>query len=199
MSEPLLDVTFEATPADFVAFAEHVANEGEFYRAQMRSTRGLVLAILLVASLLAALVLTPDGNPFTMLAILSVGCAVAVSMWFAWPGIWRRQLRRATHRQAGMENPLLISGTKRYILDHTSVRYSGAYSGGYVTWPAVMRVTTGEQALYLHVSQASAHILPKRAFASEEDYTAAVQLATRLHADTSGHRAQASGQRAGGH
>lgn len=184
MGEPLLDVTFTATPDDFIAYAEHLATEGEFYRSQMRSTRGVVVAIVLVASLLLASIVTPDWDPFAMLTYFLVGCGVALILWFTWPRIWRRQLRTVTRRQAAMENPLVISGVKRYIFDESGVRFSGQYSGGYVMWPAVMRITGDENALYLHVSQASAHIVPRRAFASDQDFAAARELAVCLKGQT---------------
>lgn len=181
MSEPLLDVTFEATADDFLAYAAHVAEQGEFYLSQMRSTRLRVVVIVAVISPLLAVVSTPDWSPIPMLVFALVGWIVAAILWFAWPSIWRRQLKAITQRQVAMENPLVLFGQKRYVFDADAVRFSGPHSGGYVTWPAIMSVTSDERGLYLHVSQGSAHIIPSRAFRSPSEFAAAVDLATQLY------------------
>ena len=161
------ELAFEMTDEDFIGFIEHVSLTGEFYLMQMKRTRRLIVAVCIVFGLLWAL-MTRDA---AAIAIMSFALTVAaVISWFTWPARWRATIRGQAVRQAGMENRRTLVGPKRYTIDAEGLRFSGLYSGGYAQWPAIMRVSSDDKAIYLHVAQASAHILPRRAFGSAEEF-----------------------------
>lgn len=161
------DLSYEALAEDFTGYVDHVALTGEFYLAQMQRTRRLVAMALAAAAIAFALL---SWDLWLVLLMTVIFAAAGLIFWVTWPRRWRAEIRKNGQRQIEMENPLVVYGPKRYIIGPDAVRFSGLHTGGYVAWPAVMRVSHDERAIYLHVSQASAHILPRRAFATSEEF-----------------------------
>jgi len=175
-SEPHFELAFELTKDDLVQLAAHLADTGQFYVEQMHRARRLLAAVIVVAALLFA-VLERDPAA-TIIMTLALG-VVGLIMWVTWPKRWRTVIRKQSERQAAIENAAAVLGPKRYKVDADGITYSGVYSGGYALWPAIMRLTANDAAAYLHVSQASAHILPARAFRTDAEFAAFVAQAER--------------------
>lgn len=174
------ELDFELTNSDLVRLAEHMAQTGQFYREQMLRARRLLAAVFVVAALLFAVLERDPAATVIMTAALAV---VGWLMWVTWPKRWRSVIRKQSERQVAIENSAAVLGPKRYKVDADGISYSGVYSGGYALWPAIMLVTADDAAVYLHVSQASAHIVPLRAFGSAAEFASFVAQVEAWYSD----------------
>lgn len=172
----LVELAFEITPADHLAFNRHFVRVGEFYLRQMRKNR-VMIAILPLAMCAAILLGTRD--PFFSVAVAAVSGLISLWFWFTWPTQWEKQVLKQAQAMLALENQSVLFGPRRYRLDETGVGFSSPDSMGRVSWRAISRVTADEAGIYLHLSQNQAHILPRRAFADETTFQAAVAFATQ--------------------
>lgn len=159
-AERVYELEFVLTVEDLAQFGEHLATVGEFHLAQMQRVRRMILAAIAVAAALLAL-LERDVASTIIFSIPLV--IVATVLWFAWPSRYRTLARKQALELARSETGTQL-GARRYRVDGQGVSFSTPQSGGYVLWPAVTRITSDDSAVYLHVAQTSAHIIPRRAF-----------------------------------
>lgn len=162
---PTVEVTFDLTPEDFLAWARRWAERSPVLREQMkRSRRSVVLLFALLGGVLGLLFLL-DGDLAGFIVAVVMSWIAAAIFWFMWPSRFRAAVRKNADKQMALENPAVF-GPKRYAFDAQGLRFSGVHGGGYAYWTMVTDVDSDENGVYIGVSAASAHIIPVRAFES---------------------------------
>jgi len=169
-ASPQVELSFDLTRDDLIAYFDHAISTNAFYQAQMRRTRVLVLAVWVILALMVVII---SRDPFIIATMFIILGGFALFSWVTWPKRWHAQVRKQSERQLAMEDPAVVYGPRRYEIDAESVRFFGPHSGGYVTWRALSRVSADERAIYLHLTQGQAHILPRSAFSGDAEFSSA--------------------------
>lgn len=166
-----MELQFDLTLADYLAWADQWA-QGPLMARQMRTGRIALCALGVVLGLLLALVFT---HPVLRIAGLLFGVAVAVYWWVIYPSTWRRTIRRQSERTIATSTTALL-GPKRYAIAEDGLRFSSNHGGGYLLWSGIDHLEIGPEAIYVYIAANSAHILPRRAFPSEQAFADTWQL-----------------------
>lgn len=172
-----VEIAYEAVPEDFIGYVEHVALTGPFFLMQMKRARVFVTVIWPLVALLVILLARERLLTILLLIVVVIGMPIT---WFTWPRRWRSQVRAQALRQVSLENPLVISGPRRFVIEAEGVRYSTLYSGGYSKWAMISRISSDDKAAYLHLSQGQAYVIPRRAFAGAEEFDQFLVAADRF-------------------
>ena len=104
-----------------------------------------------------------------------------------YPFIYRWQLKSMATRMYAEGKNLILFGHVRLSISPEFLNHATPYSQSLIRWIAVEKVTASMDAGYLYVTAATAHVVPRRAFASDSDFQTCVRTAQDFHA-----RAQAA-------
>jgi hypothetical protein len=168
-----VQVSFDLTAADLEAWGDFSVRHNAVARRQMFATS---LLVAVCVGLLGGIAVgrSPAG---TTIAVL-----LAALTFVAAPWVVRGSSRRTTRalyshgRNVGMLGPRTV----RLDADGVHVEMDGGRESRY--WWAVEDVTTSPDHVYIYVTSISAHIVPRRAFATRDDADRFYQEARRRHA-----------------
>jgi hypothetical protein len=118
-----------------------------------------------------------DMIPAVVVAVAAVAACVGLHPW-----TYARRLRNSSAAIIRSGRNLAVFGPRRITLTPEFVMHSSPYTQSATRWIAIERVDPQPQALYLYVSSNSAHIVPRRAFASEDDFRTFIDAAQEFHA-----------------
>lgn len=160
-----MELQFDLTLADHLAWADQWAQSPLMAR-QMRRGRAVLTALGVVIGLLLTLM---AGHWLLRLVGIALGGGLALYWWFAYPNTWRRTIQRQSERTIATSTSALL-GPKRYEIGEDGLRFSSNHGGGYLLWSGIDHLEIGPEAIYIYIAANSAHILPRRAFPSEEAF-----------------------------
>jgi uncharacterized membrane protein len=140
---------------------------------------GVSAAIVLVGMVYIMYV---QGMLLDLFPAVILTAAVAVAYIGFYPWIYARRLRNASEAVIRSGRNLAVFGPRRITLTPQFVMHSSPYTQSATRWIAMERVDPQPEALYLYVSSNSAHIVPRRPFASDDDFRTFIQTAQQFHA-----------------
>ena len=144
--------------------------------------------LLIGIMLLISVALFSSMFPSETAGLLAMG-AVALMVWLAYPAYYRwkvSRLARAMYSE-GVSN---LIGRRRLSLSADYVIFSSPLSQSVIRWAGIEQVVVQQEATYLLLSKISAIVVPRRAFATDEQFNAFARLAEELHRDTSPRRSE---------
>ncbi len=176
-----INVDFSIELEDIVAFniyhyTRSALGRRQFYRRWLLIGISVVLALAGVCYLFSVRGLLPSLSPAL---IISVVAAVAYVGAYPWIYAWR--LRRSSEAVIQGGRNLAVFGPRRMTLTSQFVMHSSPFTQSAVRWIAVEKVDPQAVALYIYVSSNAAHIIPRRAFASDDDFQTFVHTAQEFH------------------
>jgi hypothetical protein len=91
----------------------------------------------------------------------------------------RKRVRKTVLRMLEEGKNRGMLGPKEVVIDPVEICAAGADRATTARWPAVERIVTAEEALYVYISAVEAIIVPRRAFASPSEFDAFAEAARR--------------------
>jgi hypothetical protein len=157
-----LEIEYDITREDLAAFQWHAVFESPRGRRLRRlSYLGWVLVVLLFA---LVTFIGADGFRVTPLSLMFFAVPLLIMLFLQWC-LERWVLRRVIRHLMKDERPDRGQlGRHRVIVGEDGLSESTAVSESRTTWAGVDRVEQGADYIYIYVSPASAHVIPKRAF-----------------------------------
>jgi hypothetical protein len=178
-----MEVEYALTEDDLVAFNQHLYTQPPA-RAARRYTWFFVGASLLAfATLLTVLVfeLLPRRETFLLLVGLSAAFYYGATNLYGllW---WRRSVRKSVRK-------LLKEGSDPFVFAKRRVRISVQGMSEVnefgtkvdMPWITIRRIETAPTHAFVYPNATEVHVIPKSAFATEDDFRAFVDTAIRLH------------------
>ena len=144
--------------------------------------------LLIGVMLLVLVVVFSSMFPNETAGLLAMG-VVTLMLWLAYPIYYRwkvSRLARAMYSE-GVSN---LVGRRRLSLSADYVVFSSPLSQSIIRWAGIEQVVVQREATYLLLSKISAIVVPRRAFATDEQFNAFAQLAEGLHRDRSLRRSE---------
>jgi YcxB-like protein len=169
-----MEVEYELTPEDLYAFQWRAV----FDSPRMKPTRRRVYLYWFLALLIIALVPAIGADGFVISRanfgfLLIAFPIVAAAQWF----LERRLMRKAILRLMNDEKPGRGQlGRHRLALTDTGVVESTAVNESRTSWAGVDRVEQNADYIFIYISPAAAHVIPKRAFPDPQAAEAFYQL-----------------------
>jgi hypothetical protein len=170
-----ISVDYELGPDDVIAWNMVLQRVSQTARRTHRLIR-LLTMLAVVLSLLISVIDWPKNWHFSLLAIPMVILAAA------WPWIYRWRIGNALRNMLREGKNYSILGPRRLTITPQFVIVATPVSQGATRWIGVERVIAEPDSIYIMVSSHAAHIVPRRAFASDEQFRHFGQCATRFHA-----------------
>lgn len=148
---------------DVIDFNLHNIAHAPYFKRQLR--RAAASAVLIVACILF-FVLIANLEPATKLraAVVILFGAIVTAAIFPWV---RRRSMAATVRGLIDQNSEML-GVRRTTIDAEGVRELKRYSESLTRWPAVERIETSERNVFIYTSDLTCVLIPKLAFANQE-------------------------------
>ena len=165
-----MEIEYEITREDLAAFQWHAVFESPRGRRLRRlSHLGWVLVVLLFA---LVTFIGADGFTVSPLSLVFLAMPLVLVLFLQW-GLERWVLRRVIRHLLKDERPDRGQlGRHRVILGEDGLSESTAVSESRTTWAGVDRVEQSADYIYIYVSPAAAHVIPKRAFRDPAEATA---------------------------
>ena len=173
--EPTKLVRYEMVGDDLIAFnLYHQTNSPSVRRALWNSAAFFVI----IGGLLAVVaMLEPRMRVLWLFSLVLFYFALAV------PFNHRKSVRTIVGRmlQEGTNKGLL--GLKEITLTPVEICATGALRSSTTRWPAVEKVVTTEEALYVYISAIEAIVIPRRAFGTSAEFEDFAATARRYQAE----------------
>ena len=179
-----MEVEYQLTAEDLYSFQWRAAYESPASRRAMRRAYALMFVTVLLLALLPAI---GEGGfvmaRINLLFIAVVYPVVCVSYWL----IARWMMRRAILAFVRRERPEKgLLGSHRLVLNDGGVVETTAVNESRTSWTGVDRVEQNDGYIFIYVSAATAHVVPKRVFATaaqaEEFYREAARRTVQASA-----------------
>jgi membrane protein implicated in regulation of membrane protease activity len=168
---------------DVIDFNLYCVAHAPYFKRQMKI---LGAAVAMIA---ASIVFLLSISNFSTSAKVSVATGVivaviAMALLFPW---FRRRSMAATVRGLITQNSEAL-GARRTTIDAEGVREVKRYSDSLTRWPAVERIETSQRNVFIYTSELTCVLIPKLAFANQEQLDAF--LATARQYLEAGHAAR---------
>ncbi|MCE9527219.1 MAG: YcxB family protein [Planctomycetales bacterium] len=169
-----LTVEYQLVPHDVVQFVifHHQTSPANRWRV-FRAIAIVSTVLLLVFGLVARQAMR---NRELWPAVAFVGL-FGISFIVAYPYIYRRQLQSIATRMYSEGKNLILFGQTRMSISPDFLNYATPYSQSLIRWIALEKVATSVDAAYFYITSANAHVVPRRAFASDTDFQTFVHTA----------------------
>lgn len=176
--EPTKLVRFEMTKDDFLAFNLYHHRNSPSIQAQQRG----VLVLLVVVGLLVGLIplLRPAARALWAVSAVFIGAACLL------PFNFNKAARRIVDKMLSEGQNKGLLGLKEVTLSPAEIGTTGALRSASTRWPAVERIVTTDEALYVYVSALEALIVPRRAFETPQEFEDFAATARRFQAEAAG-------------
>ena len=161
-----MEIEYEITRDDLYAFQWRAAfDTPRGRRARRNIYLGWLLAVVLFAIVPA---IGADGFTFSRISFGFILIALPLAFLFQW---WfeRRVMRRGIRQLLKDERPDRgLLGRHRVVLSDEGVVESTTVNETRTSWAGVDRVEQNPDYIFIYVSAAGAHVIPKRAFADRQ-------------------------------
>jgi hypothetical protein len=164
--EDSVEVNYVLMMEDFKAYLCHMYLHAPQFR-MVRWLRWVLLIpviLVLVLALLAALVLDTKEQDFSL--TLVGACIGTTALVFFWPQFIRWRLSKSLSRN---DQRKLLS-PRKLVINPISFDFTSDDATSSIRWSAIDRIEASERHAFVFVSSNVAHIIPRRAFASESAY-----------------------------
>ncbi|MBV8879876.1 MAG: YcxB family protein [Planctomycetaceae bacterium] len=169
-------VRYELTKEDLVLFNLYHLEHSPSVRARQFRIMAVIF-VLGIAAFVGGLLLPPR---YRMLCV--GGVSVTGSVFFM-PSSVRRRVRKTTEEMLSEGRNKGMVGLKQITLVPAEIRVVGGLGSASFAWPVVERIVRDANALYVYVSAVAALIVPRRAFATPEEFEAFSAAACRYQAE----------------
>lgn len=170
-----MQVTYEQTLEDIAAFNLH------HFRTSKRSQRRLLLSqALLIFSTSVAAMIWPGWSFIERVVFFVVFSLLSI---FGYPMYYRWAIKRNAKKIYAAAQSQGILGEHTLTLGAEGFATSCSANDSRVSWSGVERIDSDEQYIYIYTSPLQAHVIPKRAFSSDEEASSFMQAAERFRAD----------------
>ena len=178
-----MEIEYEITREDLLAFQWRAVFESPRGRRLRRlSYLGWALVVLLFLLVTA---IGADGFTLSPLSLVFIAVPLLIVFLLQWI-LERWVLRRVIRHLLKDERPDRGQlGRHRMVLGEEGLSESTAVSESRTTWAGVDRVEQSADYIYLYVSPAAAHVIPKRAFRDSAEATAFYEF-SRAHKAAAG-------------
>jgi hypothetical protein len=174
-----MQVTFEMTKDDYIAFNVHHQGHSPIF---VRSRRNVTGILALFGLGLGALSMLPGNKAsiFVGLSFLSIFFFLSAARHLL---NWRDRVRKAVERVLGENRNLAMLGKKEIVLTPVEMTAVGDLKSATYRWKAVEKIEGDDEHHYIYVGPLEAVIIPRRAFASDAEYTAFADTARKYWKD----------------
>jgi hypothetical protein len=169
-----LSLDYEVVPQDLIQFMLFHHKNSPTTRSQLFRAMVYMSIAFFIAVLLMAWWAERQPAMWWGVAALAIFGMIRVALM---PANHRRKLRSAIERMSREGRNLTLFGPRRVSMSPAFLSYASPYTQSLMRWVAVERVVSSPEAIYIYVSAASAHILPRRSFASDEDFRTFARMA----------------------
>ena len=160
-SNSSMQIDYELTVEDAAAFSVYNFRTSPRIKGRLRRTQGVgILATLILA------VWWPGSNNvvrliFTILSLIlwTIGC----------PLYYRWAIRRNTSKAYSTTRSKGVLGKHTLVIEPSGLQEKGSVSESKVAWSGVEKIEDDTQYIYIFTSPLQAHVIPKRAFRSDEE------------------------------
>jgi len=179
-----MQLKFDLTKEDVIAFnMYHYAHSPSLRRKKwVNLVWGMVLALVCV---LAAIAVKGSGGSADFLWSLLVSIPLYIACY---PFLLRRAQRTAVERLIAEGQNRDQFGKKQVTITPIEITAGGDLTSTTVRWKAVERIEVAEAYAYVYFSALQAVIIPRRAFASDEEFSAWVETARKYASTERGER-----------
>ena len=177
-----MEVEYSLGLEDLLAFNQYRNAHSPTIRRQQFTPRVAVLIALAGVWVLSSAIVDPSA---WIILGLFLGLVGAIS-YFSYPARLRRRSRRLVEhiymegQNRGLFTRRRMTITPETITDATEISVTT------MKWVAVEKIAVDQRHVYFYVSAASAFILPKAAFATEEEFQEFVETAQGYRGDSPG-------------
>ncbi len=170
-------IHYEMTQQDLEAFQWYYFHHSPTLRRQQRNTRMIVTVFAPCLALLVLPVLfRNDMNYAVSIPILIV---YAILIFILYPQVVKWQYKRNV-RKLLIEGPAKSFPRKCTLRLHpNSIETQSQIGRNTIHWSAIEQIATTNEHLFMFMNTASAVIVPKRAFETDEEYVAFLETAER--------------------
>ena len=180
MSADSLDLTFDQTVEDFVALSSFMVRGSPLARRPRWVVRLAYPAVMAAATTIWLALAPLDW------IVLAAGCGVTIiftaKLWNRYDEMNAEQVRKV---YSDGRNAALF-GTVRLVISEKGIEKTTQYSTSLVQWPAVERIASDGDAIFIFIGAATAHVIPRRAFSDHQSF---LDVPGRLEALRAEHRA----------
>ncbi len=162
-----MEITYKIEPEDFVAFNLSYIQGSKAMRSNIRNTRMLCSAIILVGGCLLMQFL----GALTIVSVVGY-VALAAAAFFALPWYLMRRVRKGVLRMLSRPENKEICSEKTLSLGGEELSLTGGGEDSHYSYTMVERITEDDGHYFIYVGPMAALIVPFRAFATGEDKAA---------------------------
>ena len=167
---------------DVTAFAVYHNTRSPLGRKQFLK-RWLIIGLTMVIALASFVYLaSAQGQFLNLVPVFVLFITFVVAYVGLYPWIYVRRLRKGTEAVFRRGRNLALFGPRRVTLTPQFMVSSSPYTQSVARWMAVEGIDPQPTALYLYLSSNTAFIVPRRAFASDDDFQTFVHTAQQFHA-----------------
>jgi hypothetical protein len=167
---------------DVTAFAIYHNTRSPLGRKQFLK-RWLIMGLSMIIALVSFVYLVSvQGQLLNLVPVFVFSITFVVAYVGLYPWIYVRGLRKGTETIFHRGRNLALFGPRRLTLTPQFMVSSSPYTQSVARWIAVERIDHQPPALYLYLSSNTAFIVPRRAFASDDDFQTFVNTAQQFHA-----------------
>jgi hypothetical protein len=149
-------IEYDLVPDDFVAFNMHHALHSEAARRQSATTR---IGASVVLPLAVGIMLAAASHDVAFGAVTTLVSGVV--LWFLWPRLWSRQMKRFLMRAASSDG-LGTVGTQTLSIEDEGLREVSPGSETFTAWSKVRRIDETPDHVFIFVGPVQAFVIPKR-------------------------------------
>jgi hypothetical protein len=168
-----MEVEYDLTADDIIAFNRYAAKGSVSARTYLcvvglTSAAGLFVVVVVVARRVI------DG--VWMIDLPGYGVGI-VALWVLFFMLLRWRSLERKHALRAAENGKL----QKFTLRPEGIEHLSPLGAGITTWAAVKKIKATEDYLFIHISDISAFVVPKRAFQDEVAFQSFVTTAQSMH------------------
>ncbi len=158
-----MELRFKLTEADYINFNIYHSNHSKTGKRLMNTGRvgGPVVFIL------AVLLLRVVSN--IPVWYWSIWFCITGGAWIIWyPRLHTRNIKGNIKKMLSEDNNQTLLAEKTVVIDDEGIHSKSDYKESKTTWKSIVKASSTDEYVFLYESAISAHIIPVRAFISEE-------------------------------
>jgi hypothetical protein len=166
-----MEVEFSLSLEDFVALAEyHLRRRSEW---QTLLFLGLIILGTGDIGLLLAQFVKDPGIVFWL---ITAGAAISACLMYC---LGKRRIDRWIKRELAQRKNARFLEPSKLTISPEGISHSSADSAGMTMWTAIEKIAVTKDHAFFYLTTIAAHILPRRAFANDHEFTDFVETAQR--------------------
>jgi membrane protein implicated in regulation of membrane protease activity len=164
-----MKANFELTKEDLLTYNLSHQARSPALRRQRAWTVGVCLG---AAVILGGVMCLPSAGDFGRVANFWPVAYFFLAIGILKPLLWRRQVRRIVDRMLNEGRNRSLLGKREVLITPADISTAGELRSTIVRWKAVERIVEEREVLYVYISSVDAVIIPRRAFASDDEFAA---------------------------